>query len=138
MKKLPLLVLLLCCMSWACKKDDPSPLDGDIFSANSRNLLATASFVNSPVHSTSGTVKVYSDANNKYLVFENFKTDRGPDLYVYMATDLKASNFVSISKLDKFSGNFYYKFDKSIDEKTKDKVLIWCKDFSVLFGSADL
>ncbi len=133
-----LLLACLCCSFLGCdKKEDNQTPNTDTFDANGKTLLGSANF-SSAAHATSGTVKVYSDNTSKYLVLENFKTDKGPDLYIYLSNDLKATNFSNITKLDQYSGSFFFKFDKTVDEKTKDKVLIWCKQFSVLFGSADL
>jgi Electron transfer DM13 len=97
--------------------------------------LAEAEFKNQ-VHPASGTVKVYEDAAGvRTLVFENFKTDAGPDLRIYLATDLKASNFIEVSKKVE-NGNKMYTLPKEVDLKKQTHVVIWCKQFSVLFGSA--
>lgn len=52
------------------------------------------------VHAVSGTVKIVvdkTDATKKYLSFENFKTDMGPDLYIYLAEDKNATGSVSVT-----------------------------------------
>jgi hypothetical protein len=97
--------------------------------------LAEATF-KSGAHSTSGSAFVYEDAAGlRSLVFENFKTDAGPDLRIYLSTDLKASSFVEISKKVE-NGNTMYTIPKEVDLKKQTNVVIWCKQFSVLFGSA--
>jgi hypothetical protein len=89
-------------------------------------------------HPTSGTVKLSKDAaGKKFLVFENFKTDAGPDLRIYLSDDLKATNYTEITN-QVTSGTFQLPVDAAVNTDTKRKVLIWCKQFSVLFGSADL
>jgi Electron transfer DM13 len=89
-------------------------------------------------HPTSGTVKLSKDAaGKKFLVFENFKTDAGPDLRIYLSDDLKATNFTEITN-KVASGTFQVPVDAAVNTDTKRKVLIWCKQFTVLFGSADL
>jgi hypothetical protein len=92
------------------------------------------------VHPTSGTVKVVADktdAKKKYLSFENFKTDAGPDLYVYLAEDKTAKGFISVMKLDK-TGTFVLDVPANADLSKQKYVLIWCQQFTVLFGSAKL
>lgn len=91
------------------------------------------------VHATSGTVKVVEDVPNKktYLVFENFKTDAGPDLRVYLAEDNKATGFVEVNKLAN-TGNFNLEIPSSANLDKQKYVLIWCKQFTVLFGYAQL
>jgi hypothetical protein len=92
------------------------------------------------VHATSGTVKVVADktdAKKKYLSFENFKTDAGPDLYVYLAEDKMAKGFTAVVKLDK-TGTFVLDVPANADLSKQKYVLIWCQQFTVLFGSAKL
>ena len=137
MKKILLYASILVSLATAsCNKEETPPAN-DAFDATGKTLLGQASF-QSDAHTTSGTVKIYADADKKYVVFENFKTDDGPDLYVYLAADLGAKNFTQVSRLTNLSGNFNYVFDKNVNEKTQNKVLIWCKKFSVLFGHAAL
>ena len=62
----------------------------------------------------------------------------GPDLYVYLATDKSTSDFVDLGKLKANNGNQNYEVPEGTDLTKYDTVLIWCKSFSVLFGSADL
>jgi hypothetical protein len=57
---------------------------------------------------------------------------------VYLATDDKASEFVSLGKLKANNGNQNYDIPENTDLEKYSKVLIWCKAFGVLFGNADL
>ncbi|MDR6560162.1 MULTISPECIES: DM13 domain-containing protein [unclassified Arcicella] len=101
--------------------------------------LATGMFSNG-AHAVSGTVKIISDSNNadkKYLSFENFKTEQGPDLYIYLAEDTRSTNFVTVVKLDK-TGTFVLDVPQEAKLDKQKYVLVWCRQFSVLFGSAKL
>jgi hypothetical protein len=91
------------------------------------------------IHDAQGMVRTISlnDGNN-VLRLENFKATNGPDLYVYLATDNKASEFVSLGKLKANNGNQNYVIPENTDLEKYSKVLIWCKAFGVLFGNADL
>jgi Electron transfer DM13 len=92
------------------------------------------------VHAVSGTVKVVvdkTDATKKYLSFENFKTDAGPDLYIYLAEDKNATGSVIVMKLDK-TGTFTLDVPSTANLTKQKYVLVWCKQFTVLFGSAKL
>ncbi|MDI9861195.1 DM13 domain-containing protein [Flectobacillus roseus] len=105
---------------------------------NNKKLVLTGNFMNA-VHQTSGIAKIYADSAQKSytLVLENFKTDAGPDLRVYLAEDRAVTNFIQIS--DKVqNGNIIYDISGDIDFKKRNHVLIWCKSFSVLFGVAEL
>ena len=72
------------------------------------------------------------------LRLENFKSTNGPDLFVYLSTDENASDFVNLGELKANSGNQNYEIPDDVDLSKYNKVLIWCKAFCVLFGSAEL
>ena len=72
------------------------------------------------------------------LRLENFKSTNGPDLFVYLATDDNASDFVNLGELKANKGNQNYEIPEGTDLAKYNKVLIWCKAFSVLFGSAEV
>ncbi|WP_188767871.1 DM13 domain-containing protein [Emticicia aquatilis] len=93
----------------------------------------------SGVHTTSGKVFIYEDKNKNYsLVFENFKTDAGPDLRIYLAEDKVLTNFTQITDKVNTNGSYILPIPASVDLKKQTTVVIWCKAFSVLFGSASL
>jgi Electron transfer DM13 len=95
--------------------------------------------VNDGIHNAEGLVKVIRlDDGSMILRLENFKATNGPDLYVYLATDNGASDFVNLGRLKGNIGNQNYDIPESTDFSRYDTVLIWCKAFSVLFGSAKL
>lgn len=101
-------------------------------------LLLQGTFT-SGVHTTSGMVKVYEDkSKNRTLVFENFKTDGGPDLRVYLAEDKAITNFIQITDKVNTNGSYTLSIPANADLKKQTTVVIWCRQFSVLFGSASL
>lgn len=108
----------------------------DQFDASGQKLVAQGEFM-SNVHPTSGTVKVYEKEGKRILVFENFKTDGGPDLRIYLSEDKAASKAVEVSNKVNL-GNYFIELPAAADHKTQKFVLIWCKQYSVLFGNAEL
>lgn len=95
--------------------------------------------VNDGIHSAEGMAKVIQlDNTDMILRLENFKATNGPDLYVYLATDNSASDFVNLGRLKGNIGNQNYDIPEGIDFSKYNSVLIWCQAFSVLFGSAEL
>ncbi|CDI05337.1 Secreted protein [Candidatus Nitrosotenuis uzonensis] len=91
------------------------------------------------IHDAQGTAKILQlDDGNKILRFEDFRSTNGPDLYVYLATDKSASDFVSLGPLKANIGNQNYQIPEGTDLSKYDTALVWCKQFSVLFGSAEL
>jgi hypothetical protein len=99
-------------------------------------VLALGNFT-SASHPTSGTVEVLKTGTKNVLSFKNFKTDAGPDLRIYLSQDLNAKNFVEV-KNSVSNGTYSVDLPSSVDVKANKYVLIWCKQFSVLFGSAEL
>ena len=108
----------------------------DQFDVSGQKLAAQGEFM-SNVHTTSGNVKVYEKEGKNTLVFENFKTDGGPDLRIYLSEDKAASKAVEVSNKVN-SGNYFIELPAAADHKTQKFVLIWCKQYSVLFGNAEL
>lgn len=101
-----------------------------------RKLLLQGSFVNA-VHVVKGTVKVYEQGGSRKLTFTDFSTEGGPDLRIYVAEDAALTNFIEVSKLTQ-TGNFSVDLPASYSPSQHKAVLIWCKAFGVLFGSATL
>ena len=91
------------------------------------------------IHDAEGDAyTILLEDGSNVLRLENFKSTNGPDLYVYLSTDENASEFINLGKLKANNGNQNYEIpDDAIFEKY-NKVLIWCKAFGVLFGSAEL
>jgi hypothetical protein len=135
MKKITCFLAFVVILVAGCKKEKNTPPLSDTITGTT---LATGSF-NSSAHATSGTVKVIKDAANKtYLVFENFKGDNGPDLKVWLSPNNSASTFQEVGALKAVSGNFYYELAPTFNYTTNNRVLIWCRQFAVLFGYAVL
>ncbi|MCA9485612.1 MAG: DM13 domain-containing protein [Nanoarchaeota archaeon] len=89
-------------------------------------------------HMTKGEAMVLEDGSGRYLRFENFEATNGPDLKVYLSTDLEASDYVSLGDLKGNIGNQNYEIPEGTDLEKYNNVLVWCEAFGVLFGSADL
>ena len=90
------------------------------------------------LHKTQGTARIITlDDGSSVLRLEDFKTTNGPDVFVYLATDDKATEFVDLGRLKANNGNQNYELP-DVDLSKYDKVLIWCKAFSILFGTAEL
>lgn len=102
--------------------------------------MVSGSFVgvNDGIHNAEGTAKVLSLDDTKILRLEDFKATNGPDLHVYLATDEKATDYVDLGLLKANIGNQNYQIPEGTDLSKYDTVLVWCKQFSVLFGHANL
>jgi len=87
-------------------------------------------------HPTSGKASVSEDGLT--LTFTNFKTDNGPKLLVYLSTDNNATDYVNLGDLKGIEGDFTYTIPSGTDISKYKTVNIWCVDFSVSFGVAEL
>ncbi|MGQ0827356.1 MAG: DM13 domain-containing protein [Bacteroidota bacterium] len=128
-------VLIAIVFLFSCKKDKEKVVNETFTPAAQDTLIAQGSF-SSNAHPTSGTVKLYSKSGAKTLVFEGFKTDPGPDLRVYLSKAANNTAFVELGTLKGTSGNFNYPVNSAVNTAEFKYVLIWCEDFSVLFGNA--
>jgi Electron transfer DM13 len=107
----------------------------------SSDLLLTGSFigVGDGIHDAMGIARVIPvGGGENVLRLEDLVVTNGPDLYVYLSIDKSAFNFVNLGRLKANIGNQNYLIPAGTDMTKYDTVLIWCRAFSVLFGSADL
>ena len=123
------------------QQQQPQPQNTTSTTTTRKDALRTGSFVGigDGIHNAEGIAKVIplQDGSN-ILRLESLQVTNGPDLYVYLATDKSASDFVSLGKLKANNGNQNYNIPAETDLTKYKTVLIWCKPFSVLFGSAEL
>jgi hypothetical protein len=137
MKNLLFLLFTLSIFAFSCKKDKIDTIDTPIVINPTDKELSKGTFTTG-AHTTTGTVKVIEKADTKkYLVFENLVSDAGPDLRIYLSNDKNASNYTEITA-DVKNGTYELSIPTTADLSTQKYVLVWCKQFSVLFGSAEL
>lgn len=104
-------------------------------------IVASGQFTgaNDGIHNAQGWAKLVKLADgNQLLRFEDFQATNGPDLHVYLATDTSAKDYVDLGKLKANIGNQNYDVPEGTDLTKYNTALVWCKQFSVLFGSAEI
>lgn len=108
-------------------------------SVNTEPLMGNFIDAGDGFHKAEGVAKVIDLTDGRtFLRLENLKTTNGPDLYVYLSTGKDASEIVDLGKLKGNIGNQNYEIPAGTDLSKFNTVLIWCKAFSTLFGSAQL
>jgi len=108
--------------------------------------VAQGSFIPRGRYSGEGTALVLNDGSEqRFLRFENFSTDNGPDLNVYLTTsDANADggtfddDFVDLGNLKGNIGDQNYEIPPDVDLSVYDTVVVWCVRFSTPFTAADL
>ena len=97
-------------------------------------------------HPSAGVASVLGDGSGQRFVrFENFETDNGPDLNVYLSTappDAPAGDFdddfIDLGDLKGNVGPQNYEIPEGTDLERYSTVVIWCVRFGVAFGTAGL
>lgn len=98
-------------------------------------------FVDESRYSTSGQAIVLGNGTGqRFLRFEDFATDNGPDLNVYLVNSSTGdvSDVVDLGDLSGNIGDQNYEIPADVDLEVYDRVVIWCVRFGVGFGSASL
>ena len=138
MKKITFLVLLAIMFSNCSGTDEMETVFEQIENEENNineTILVMGDFKDG-AHPTSGKAAVNSDKTE--LTFTNFKTDNGPKLLVYLTTDTNATEYIDLGDLKGISGDFTYSIPANTDVSKYKLVNIWCVDFSVSFGTAEL
>lgn len=110
------------------------------------NRLASGQF-HSGAHETRGTAAVFQLADGKKtLRLTDFATSNGPDVHVYLVAANDAKDNATVTKADVIDvgslkgnvGDQNYDLPAGADLAKYRAVTIWCKRFSVNFGTAPL
>jgi Electron transfer DM13 len=92
-------------------------------------------------HATTGNATLIELAGGgTVLTLTRFETDPGPDLRVYLVTGGadELGDVVDLGALKGNRGDQQYDVSASVDTERYRTVVIWCRAFSVAFGSAGL
>ena len=109
--------------------------------STSSNEILIGNFVGAGdgFHNAEGVAKIIQLADGTDILrLENFKATNGPDLYVYLSTDKTNADIVNLGRLKGNIGNQNYLIPAGTDITKYNTALIWCRAFSVIFGSAQL
>lgn len=101
----------------------------------------------SVAHSTQGTATIYNLGYGKRILrFTNFRTSNGPNVRVYLvAADdpkdnatVRRADYVDLGDMKGNIGDQNYAIGPDVDLSKYRSVSLWCKRFSINFGSAPL
>jgi hypothetical protein len=128
-----LCLMFISTLFFSCTKDDEvvttTPIDN--------TAAFKGSFVSS-AHPTSGQVTVNKEKTK--VNFTNFKSDSGPDLDIYLVSNLSNVNggFINLGDIKGLNGDYVYDLPANTDFTVYKHVVVWCVDFNVNFGYATL
>jgi hypothetical protein len=109
--------------------------------------LADGMFIPRGRYSGEGRALVLNDGSEqRFLRFENFATDNGPDLNVYLVAGTSADgdsgtfddDFVDLGDLLGNIGDQNYEIPPDVDLSVYNTVVVWCVRFGTPFTAADL
>lgn len=89
-------------------------------------------------HPATGSVRVIKTSATTTIRFEAYNGTNGPDLFVYLAKDLDANEFVNLGRARGNVGNINYVVPADIDISEYRYVMTWCRAFRELFDYADI
>ena len=89
-------------------------------------------------HEVEGSALLIEDNGKNILRFEDFETINGPNLHIYLSSDLGDDDFIDLGEIKATKGSVNYDIPEGVDLDKYNKVLVWCVPFKVLFSYADL
>jgi hypothetical protein len=92
-------------------------------------------------HFGHGTASLIETAPGSWIVrFADFSVRNGPDLYVYLSPSAKGydKGALELGTLKATDGSFNYQVPAATDVSRFRSVVVWCKQFAVLFAVAPL
>jgi hypothetical protein len=99
--------------------------------------LVSGEFSGQSRYTIEGQALVLNDGSEqRFLRFEEFSSDNGPDLKIYLRAE--NGDFVSLGDLKGNIGDQNYEISPDVDLSVFNTVEIWCERFGVGFGSATL
>ena len=123
----------------SCKEDEGTPSGpvDDTFNPVTATLIKSGTLVGVG-HTVSGTAAIYESTGKKTVLLDPYSSQNGPDLKVYLSKDEKASSYISLGKLKSTDGKQSYEIPDNPDVTDYKFVLVWCEQFTVIFGKAEL
>lgn len=105
-------------------------------------LALTGEFVGADdFHFGRGRAILLETAPGRHVLrFEGFSVRNGPDLYVYLSPDPSgyADGAIELGRLRATDGDFNTAIPAGVDVSQARSVVIWCREFAVLFAVAPL
>jgi hypothetical protein len=126
------------------EKFPPAPRSAAAGSQTPRQLLSGR--FKGYAHETEGTAAIHGMDSKRILRITNFRTSNGPDVHVYLVAapdakddaTVKNAGFVDLSSLKGNIRDQNYDVPDTVDLGKYQAVTIWCRRFSVNFGTAPL
>jgi hypothetical protein len=125
----------------------PAAAAGEASLAADAPVAVLAGRFHSNAHETMGVATIYRLADGRYVLrLTEFETSNGPDVQIYLVaaddvTDnetVSRAGFVGLGPMKGNVGDQNYDVPQGVDLSRYRAVTIWCRRFSVNFGTAPL
>ena len=137
MKNLFILCLALAMITCTADNVTPTAPVNSTFDTSKATSLKKGTLVGVG-HTASGEVNIYNDNGKYVIVLDPYSSQSGPDLKVYLSKDINASEYINAGKLQSTTGKQSYTVPGTPDIGEYHFVHIWCEQFTVVFGRAEL
>ncbi len=133
------MILFFITLIISCKEDDATPTGpiNDVFDPTTATLLKSGTLVGIG-HTVSGTASLYESGGKKVVLLDPYDSQNGPDLKVYLSKDINASSYISLGALKSVTGKQSYEVPGNPDAAEYNYIMIWCEQFTVVFGRAEI
>jgi hypothetical protein len=118
--------------------DEDLPTDIQNGNASTEEMALVMGDFMPSAHEVEGKALVIESESRKILRFEDFETDNGPNLHIYLATDTNVDDYIDLGEIKATKGNVNYDIPEEVDLEKYDTVVVWCVPFRVLFSYAEL
>jgi len=140
-KHLYLIVLLIAILFTACDNTPTKTIDDS--KDSEAVVIREATFEDADAsHQGSGNVSILQKGEELTLRFENFKSSNGPDLKVILVENIEGTSRSTVGEklelgvLKSTNGNQNYTIPSGTDLSNYTGVMIYCKQFGVVFSRA--
>jgi Electron transfer DM13 len=135
-----ILVLLGAIWLSSCTKNNGTSTETlkETIDTASAKLIKTGVFTSSSGYTVSGKSSILLKDSIYSLSLENFSSSNGPDLYVYISKQITPNAIVDLGRLKSTNGNQVYTLTTQFNVAEYKYVIIYCKQFSRTFGTAEL
>ena len=135
-----MLFVFVSCWVMACSKKSQLtevPATDNIDTTNAAAKYS-GSFSSAPGESASGTALILLKNGVYSVALKNMNVGGGPDLHVYLSKQTQPADFIDLGKLKSTKGDQVYDVKNNVDFTSYKYALIFCQQYNVLFGSAEL
>ena len=124
--------------SCAVEENTPTKPVDDNLDIASATLLKQGILIGIGGHTASGTANIYDDNGQKFVVLDPYESQNGPDLKVYLSKNVQASSYINLGPLKSITGKQAYAVPGNPNIEEYTYVHVWCEQYSVEFGRAEL